>query len=90
MNDKHDVVDFYVCPKCKGNLIFLERNIKILCEDCNLVFECHKGNPILKFNESIRAEENIKFWSQRQDKVNVLTKESDSIDKMQRRMNNIE
>ena len=49
MVDK-DLLDILACPACKGNVV--EKEHKIVCEDCGRKYPVKDGIPIMLVEES--------------------------------------
>jgi uncharacterized protein YbaR (Trm112 family) len=41
-----------VCPKCKGELVFLEERGEIHCQTCRLIFPIQEDIPVLLLDEA--------------------------------------
>ncbi len=50
MFDK-ELLKILACPKCKGDLKYIEEPESLLCEKCNKTYEIREGIPILLVEE---------------------------------------
>jgi len=41
-----------VCPKCKGELVYLEQECKLKCESCRLLYRVEGDIPVLLLDEA--------------------------------------
>ena len=58
-----ELLEILACPKCKGEVVLLEKDHGLLCRDCQLVYPIRHGIPImlideakLDSNETVRVE----------------------------------
>ncbi|MDW8109299.1 MAG: Trm112 family protein [Candidatus Kryptonium sp.] len=51
MIDK-DLLKILACPKCKGDLDYIEEPESLVCKSCGKVYEVKDGIPILLVDES--------------------------------------
>lgn len=50
MFDK-EFLEKIACPKCKGDLKYVEESKSFVCKNCNTTYEIRKGIPIFIFDE---------------------------------------
>lgn len=50
MLDK-DLLEILACPKCKGNLEYIENPESLVCSNCKKTYEIKDGIPILLIEE---------------------------------------
>lgn len=48
------ILEIIVCPKCKKDLILLEDQSGLVCNNCLLLYQIKDGIPILLINEAIK------------------------------------
>jgi uncharacterized protein YbaR (Trm112 family) len=46
------LLEILVCPKCKGELEYLEEENKLLCHACRLRYEVQEDIPIMLIDEA--------------------------------------
>jgi len=52
-----DLLEILVCPKCKKELTFLEKDEGyLLCNECQLVYPIRQGIPVMLIEESIKKD----------------------------------
>ncbi|MEW6007684.1 MAG: Trm112 family protein [bacterium] len=51
MVDK-ELLDILACPKCKGDIEYLENENKLLCKACNLKYPIRDDIPIMLIEEA--------------------------------------
>jgi len=44
MTVNKELLDIMACPKCKGDIIYKEKENKIICEKCRLKFPVLEGD----------------------------------------------
>ncbi len=49
-----DLLEVLVCPKCKGDLKYVEETESLLCEKCGKIYEIRDGILILNPDERER------------------------------------
>ncbi|CCQ92034.1 conserved hypothetical protein [Nitrospina gracilis 3/211] len=47
-----ELLDFLVCPQCKGDLRLSENDDGLLCATCKLKYPIRDGIPIMLMNEA--------------------------------------
>ncbi len=47
-----ELKEILACPRCKGELVFLEERDEIHCERCRLVYEIRDGIPVMLVEEA--------------------------------------
>jgi uncharacterized protein YbaR (Trm112 family) len=47
-----ELLELLVCPKCKGELAYKEREDKLNCENCRLSFRIEDDIPVLLIEEA--------------------------------------
>jgi uncharacterized protein len=50
------LLEILVCPRCKGELEYLESPESLLCHACGLRYEVRDGIPILLIDEALPLE----------------------------------
>lgn len=48
-----ELIEILVCPKCKGELEYREREDVFICPRCSLVYEVKDDIPIMLIEEAI-------------------------------------
>ncbi|MEW6104596.1 MAG: Trm112 family protein [bacterium] len=51
MIDK-ELLDILACPKCKGDIEYLEKEDKLLCKACGLKYSVRDNIPIMLIEEA--------------------------------------
>lgn len=51
MLDK-ELLEILVCPKCKGELEYLEKEAELRCHNCRLRYEIRDDIPIMLLDEA--------------------------------------
>jgi uncharacterized protein YbaR (Trm112 family) len=46
------LLDILVCPKCRGELDYLESESVLVCHQCRLQYEIRDGIPIMLIDEA--------------------------------------
>jgi uncharacterized protein YbaR (Trm112 family) len=46
------LLDILVCPKCKGELQYREKEAELVCNQCRLRYEIRDGIPIMLIDEA--------------------------------------
>lgn len=46
------LLDILVCPKCKGELQYREKESELVCHKCRLRYEIRDGIPIMLIDEA--------------------------------------
>jgi uncharacterized protein len=46
------LLDILVCPKCKGELEYREKDNELICRNCKLRYEIRDGIPIMLIDEA--------------------------------------
>jgi uncharacterized protein YbaR (Trm112 family) len=44
---KKEILDVIACPKCKGELLYNEKQNILICGNCKLIYEIEEDIPIL-------------------------------------------
>ncbi|MEN3046809.1 MAG: Trm112 family protein [Candidatus Hydrothermales bacterium] len=52
-----ELLDIIACPKCKGDLVYKEKENVLLCFNCKLKYKIEDDIPILVIEEAIPFEE---------------------------------
>ncbi|HDM32889.1 MAG TPA: Trm112 family protein [Deltaproteobacteria bacterium] len=52
-----ELLDILVCPKCKGELVLLEDESGLVCNNCKLKYPIEDDIPIMLIDEAIKIEE---------------------------------
>jgi uncharacterized protein len=47
-----ELLDILVCPKCKGGLIFAEKDSSLVCAACALKYPVRDGIPVMLPDEA--------------------------------------
>ena len=47
-----DLIDFLVCPKCKGPVHLDDKQSGLVCDQCRLLYEIREGIPIMLIDEA--------------------------------------
>ncbi len=47
-----DLLEILACPKCKGDLKYDEKQDKLICEHCRLIFRVEDDIPIMLIDEA--------------------------------------
>ena len=56
MLDK-ELLDVLACPKCKGEVKYLEEKGIIVCENCRVYYEVREGIPVMLPDEAKSLDE---------------------------------
>lgn len=48
----HDLLDILACPACKGALLSIDTENKLLCQPCGLKFPVREGIPVMLLEEA--------------------------------------
>ncbi|WP_461828907.1 Trm112 family protein [Aquifex sp.] len=56
MLDK-ELLDVLACPKCKGEVKYLEEKGIIVCENCRVYYEVREGIPVMLPDEAKPLDE---------------------------------
>ena len=46
------LLEILVCPKCKGDLEYREKDAELVCLNCKLRYEIRDGIPIMLIDEA--------------------------------------
>jgi uncharacterized protein YbaR (Trm112 family) len=46
------LLEILVCPKCKGDLEYREKESELVCQKCRLRYEIRDGIPIMLIDEA--------------------------------------
>lgn len=46
------LLEILVCPKCRGELEYREKESRLLCQKCKLAYEVRDGIPIMLIDEA--------------------------------------
>ena len=46
------LLEILVCPKCRGDLEYRERDKELVCHACGLRYEVREGIPIMLIDEA--------------------------------------
>ena len=46
------LLEILVCPKCRGDLEYRERESELVCQACRLRYEVREGIPIMLIDEA--------------------------------------
>jgi uncharacterized protein len=46
------LLEILVCPKCKGDLEYREKESQLICNKCRLRYEIRDGIPIMLIDEA--------------------------------------
>ncbi|HIJ60378.1 MAG TPA: Trm112 family protein [Nitrospirae bacterium] len=52
-----EFLNILCCPKCKGSLLYNEKENKLLCNECRLFYMVQEDIPILLVDEANPFEE---------------------------------
>jgi uncharacterized protein YbaR (Trm112 family) len=52
MTVPQQLLDILVCPKCRGELEYRERESVLICRQCQLQYEVRDGIPIMLIDEA--------------------------------------
>jgi uncharacterized protein YbaR (Trm112 family) len=52
MTVPQQLLDILVCPKCRGELEYHERESVLICRQCRLQYEVRDGIPIMLIDEA--------------------------------------
>ncbi len=52
-----ELLDILVCPKCKGELVLLEDESGLVCNNCKLKYPIEDDIPIMLIDEAIKIDE---------------------------------
>lgn len=63
LNLMPDLLDFLVCPSCRGKLDYTDDAQGMLCAGCGLVYRIEDDIPILLVEEAVSLEEWEKYQS---------------------------
>ncbi len=56
------LLDILACPKCKGDVQYVEEK-GIICKQCNLLYPVRDGIPVMLIDEAIRLEKDNKTFN---------------------------
>ena len=51
MLDK-ELLDILACPKCKGDLEYIETKEQLKCQNCRLIYRIEDNIPVMLINEA--------------------------------------
>ena len=51
MIDK-ELLDILACPACKGNIVYDQKNEKLICEECGRRYPIRDGIPVMLIDEA--------------------------------------
>jgi uncharacterized protein YbaR (Trm112 family) len=51
MLDK-ELLDILACPKCKGELEYIEVKEQLICQSCRLIYRIEDDIPVMLINEA--------------------------------------
>ena len=46
------LLEILVCPKCRGELTYREKESQLICQKCKLAYEVRDGIPIMLIDEA--------------------------------------
>ena len=46
------LLEILCCPKCKGDLVYDEKNQKLICENCQLRYPIKEDIPVMLIDEA--------------------------------------
>ena len=46
------LLEILVCPKCRGDLVYREKESELVCNACKLRYEIRDGIPIMLIEEA--------------------------------------
>ncbi|HET9867588.1 MAG TPA: Trm112 family protein [Nitrospira sp.] len=46
------LLEILVCPKCRGDLDYREKESQLVCKQCKLAYEVRDGIPIMLIDEA--------------------------------------
>ena len=46
------LLEILVCPKCRGELDYREKEAQLVCQACKLAYEVRDGIPIMLIDEA--------------------------------------
>ena len=47
-----ELLEILACPKCKGDLEYNEKDDKLICQECRLIFRVEEDIPIMLIDEA--------------------------------------
>ncbi len=57
MGLRKELLEILVCPKCKGKIYEDEKQSRLICEACKLIYEIKDGIPVMLIEEAKPLEE---------------------------------
>lgn len=51
-----ELLEVLACPKCKGSLDYMEKEQKLICNNCKLAYRIEDGIPVMLVEEAERLE----------------------------------
>ena len=57
MSIDKELLDILVCPKCKGELEYREKEDALICHTCRLVYVVKEDIPVMLVEKAIPLEE---------------------------------
>lgn len=54
---KEELLKILVCPKCKGNLEYREKEEKLICHKCKLAYPVVDDIPVMLVEEAEKIED---------------------------------
>lgn len=50
-----ELLDVLACPKCKGDLIYMEQENFLVCNKCKLMYPVKDDIPVMLIDEAVEA-----------------------------------
>ena len=51
---KKELLDILACPKCKGDLIYKEKDCFLVCNKCRLKYPVKDDIPVMLIDEAVK------------------------------------
>jgi hypothetical protein len=52
-----ELLEILICPLCKGDLVFDEKNNELICYKSKLAYKINNGIPVMLVDEARKIEE---------------------------------